>query len=113
MPETLFSASWYRVKDLTPQLRRHAEIHRHLYRGEVWYVLQDPANDRFHRFTPAAHYVIGLMDGGRSVDEIWALATDELGDDAPTQDELIRLLGQLHSADVLQADVPPDVVEQA
>jgi putative peptide zinc metalloprotease protein len=109
--ESLFSASWYRVKDLTPSLRSHAAIHRHQYRGEIWYVLQDAANDRFHRFTPAAHYVIGIMDGRRSVDEIWLRAADELGDDAPTQDEMIRLLGQLHAADVLRCDVPSDAAE--
>jgi len=111
MAEPLFSASWYRVKDLTPRLRSHAAIHRHRYRGETWYVLQDSANDRFHRFTPAAHYVIGIMDGRRCVDEIWRRAAEELGDDAPTQDEMIRLLGQLHAADVLQCDVPPDAAE--
>ena len=77
MSEALFSGSWYRVKDLTPRLRSHAEIHRHRYRGETWYVLQDPANDRFHRFTPTAHYVIGIMDGRRTVEEIWTLATDQ------------------------------------
>jgi putative peptide zinc metalloprotease protein len=111
VPQPLFSANWYRVKDLTPRLRAHAKIHRHNYRGEIWYVLQDAANDRFLRFTPTAHFVMGLMREGRSVDEVWRLAAEGLGDDAPTQDELIQLLGQLHSADVLQCDVPPDVAE--
>ncbi|UCE87647.1 MAG: hypothetical protein JSU66_08050, partial [Deltaproteobacteria bacterium] len=111
MPQPLFSANWYRVKDLTPRLRAHARIHRHRYRGEIWYVLHDAANDRFLRFTPTAHFVMGLMCEGRSVDAIWRLAAEGLGDDAPTQDELIQLLGQLHSSDVLQCDVPPDVAE--
>jgi putative peptide zinc metalloprotease protein len=111
MPEALFSDSWYRVRALVPSLRAHAEIGRQRYRGETWYVLRDSAGQRFHRFSPAAHAVIGLMDGRRSVEEIWQLAADELGDDAPTQDELIQLLGQLHMADVLRCDVTPDVAE--
>jgi len=111
MPESLFSDSWYRVSALTPSLRAHAEIGRQIYRGETWYVLRDAAGQRFHRFSPAAHIVIGLMDGRRSVEEIWQLATEELADDAPTQDELIQLLGQLHAADVLRSDVTPDVAE--
>lgn len=111
MAEQLFSGSWYRVKNLTPRLRAHSQIHRHVYRGETWYVMRDPANERFHRFTPAANYVIGLLNGERSVEDIWNLAGEELGDDAPTQDETIRLLGQLHAADVLQSDVPPDARE--
>ena len=85
MPEPLFSDSWYRVKQLMPSLRAHAEIGRHSYRGEIWYVLRDAASQRFHRFTPAAHVVIGLMNGQRSVEKIWQLASGELGDDAPTQ----------------------------
>ncbi len=111
MAESLFSGSWYRVRDLVPRLRPHARIHRQRFRGETWYVLQDASNERFHRFPPSAHTVIGLFDGERSVQEIWEIATDRLADDAPTQDETIRLLGQLHAADLLQSNVPPDVLE--
>ena len=108
---TIFSSSWYRVAGLRPQLRRHASIHRHQYRGQTWYVLQDRAADRFHRFSTAAYSLIGLMDGQRTVEKIWEAAIDRLGDDAPTQDEVIQLLGQLHLADVLQCDLPPDTAE--
>jgi putative peptide zinc metalloprotease protein len=74
-------------------------------------VLQDPLSGRFYRFSPAAHQIIGLLDGKRSVHEAWELAAEQLGDDAPGQEEVIRLLSQLHSADVLQSDVPPDSLE--
>ena len=96
---------------LTPRLRSHAQIHRHQYRGQTWYVLQDLSSERFHRFSPSAYFVIGLMDGQRTVQEIWERALAQLGDDAVTQDEVIQLLGQLHAADVLQCDVPPDTAE--
>jgi putative peptide zinc metalloprotease protein len=111
MAGPLFSTSWYRVAALTPRLRSHAQIHRHRYRGFTWYVLQDLSTERFHRFSPAAHLIIGLMDGRRTVQEIWDVAAGRLGDDAPTQDEMIQLLAQLHGADVLQCDVPPDAEE--
>ena len=111
MIRPIFSASWYRVAGLTPRLRSHAEIHRHQYRGETWYVLRDLATERFHRFTPAAYWVISLMDGRRTVQQIWDGATERLGDDAPTQDDTINLLAQLHAADVLQCDVAPDTAE--
>ena len=51
------------------------------------------------------------MNGRHTVNEIWELAGERLGDDLPTQDEVIRLLAQLHHSDVLQTDVPPDVIE--
>lgn len=111
MSEALFSPSWYRVASLTPRLRSHAQLHRHQYRGQIWYVLQDRSNERFHRFSPAAFAFIGLMDGRRSVQEIWDLSSSKLGDNAPTQPEVVQLLGQLHAADVLQCDISPDTAE--
>lgn len=111
MSESLYSSSWYRVSQLRPRLRGHVRIHRHEYRGERWYVLEDRVSRRMHRFNPPAYFVIGLMDGTRTVQELWDVALARFGDDAPTQDELIRLLGQLHSGDVLQVEVAPDVAE--
>jgi putative peptide zinc metalloprotease protein len=111
MTSSLYSPSWYRVAGLKPRLRSHVEIHRHHYRGELWHVLQDHSSGRFQRFTPAAYLLIGLMDGRRTVQEIWDASRARLGDEAPTQEEVIRLLSQLHAVDVLQADVMPDTAE--
>jgi len=107
----LLSSSWYRVAELRPRLRSHVRIHRHHYRGQLWYVLEDRVSRRMHRFNPVAHYLIGLMDGRRTVQQIWDAAIDRFGDDAPTQDETIRLLGQLHAAEVMQSEATPDVAE--
>jgi len=111
MPSPLFSSSWYRVAQLQPRLRSHARIHRHQYRGQIWYVLEDRASQRFHRFSRQAHLIVGLMDGHRSVQEIWEIVSERLGDEGPTQDDVIQLLSQLHASDVLQCDVTPDAVE--
>ena len=111
MSDALLSPSWYRVAGLKPRIRAHAEIHRHAYRGAVWFVLQDHAAGRSHRFSPAAHHFIGLMDGDRTVQELWDATSLHLGDEAPTQEEVSRLLGQLHGADALLCDVPPDSQE--
>jgi putative peptide zinc metalloprotease protein len=107
----LLSNWWYRVAARKPKLRSHARLYRHRYRGEVWYLLQDPASTRVHRFSPSARLIIALMDGKRSIAKLWEIANKQLGEDAPTQDEVIQLLGQLHSADLLESDVTPDVAE--
>ena len=107
----MFSTSWYRVAGVRPRVRNHAQVHRHIYRGSVWYVLQNHSTGKFHRFTPVANLIIGLMDGKRTVQEIWDLGCVRLGDDAPSQDEVIKLLSDLHKADVLQSDAPPDIHE--
>jgi putative peptide zinc metalloprotease protein len=109
--QQLLSPSWYRVAQLRPRLRSHFRIHRHEYRGRRWYVLQDAISRRNHRFDAQAYFVIGLMNGQRPMQAIWDAAVERFGDEAPTQEEIIRLLGQLHSADVMQCEISPDVEE--
>src|SRR5262245_43309255 len=111
MSQQLLSPSWYRVASLRPRLRSHFRIHRHEYRGRRWYVLQDAISRRSHRFDAQAYFIIGLMDGQRPMQTIWDAAVERFGDDAPSQDEVIRLLGQLHTADVMQCEISPDVEE--
>ncbi len=111
MSESLFSPSWYRVAGLKPRLRGHAELHRHRYRGKIWYALQDRSSGRYHRFSPVAYHLIGLMDGIRTVQHIWDAAATKLGDDVPTQEQVVQLLAQLHGNDLLQCDVSPDTEE--
>ncbi|HET9693077.1 MAG TPA: hypothetical protein VFP48_01740, partial [Steroidobacteraceae bacterium] len=105
------SPAWYRVAGLRPRLRSHARIHRHEYRGERWYVVEDRISRRTHRFTPAAYFVVGAMDGQRSMQQIWDAAVERFGDDVPTQQEIIQLLGQLHAGDLMQCEISPDVDE--
>lgn len=74
-------------------------------------MLQDHFTGAYHRFSKEAYYIIGLMDGSVTLQEIWETACENLGDDMPAQDEVINLLSQLHQADVLQSDIPPDIAD--
>lgn len=109
MSASLFSSSWYKVASLRVRLRKHASIHRHVYRNKIWYVLQDHATGQFQRFTPQAYQLIGLMDGRRTLQQIWDASCERLGDDLPTQDEVIQLVAQLNKANVIQTDALPDI----
>lgn len=111
MTEALLSTQWYRVKHLTPTLQAHCLVHRHRYRGNLWFILEDKTSGRHHRFNAAAYRFIALLDGERSVEQAWSLVNEDLGDYAPTQDEIIALLGQLHSADLLQSGASIDTGE--
>ncbi|TCO80770.1 putative peptide zinc metalloprotease protein [Plasticicumulans lactativorans] len=111
MTPGLLSTHWYRVAGLRPRLRGHVRIHRHVYRGQVWYVVEDRVAGKYYRFNPASYRVICLLDGRRDMDTVWARLTEQLADDTPAQDEVVNLLGQLHTADLIQCDVNPDVAE--
>ena len=105
------SSSWYRVANLKPRLRAHVRLRAHSYRGRRWYVLQDPATGECQRISPAAYALVGRMNGDATLAEIFDATLLALGDEAPTQDESIRVLGSLHRSNVLQTDMPPDVSE--
>ena len=113
MGKSFFSASWYRVAQLRPRLRPHAQLHRQRFRGQTWYVLQDHQLGNFYRLSPAAHHMVCMMDGRRTVGDIWEKLGSRLDDarQQPTQDETIRLLAQLHHADLLHGGAPPDMAE--
>jgi putative peptide zinc metalloprotease protein len=103
-----FSESWYRVADLKVRLRPSAQISRQFYRGERWYVVRDPAGNQYHRLSAAAYSFVGLLDGTRTVAEAWELVGGQLADSAPTQNEVIQILSQLHSANLIESNVTPD-----
>ena len=111
MTEPFFSSTWYRAAQLRPRLHPHIDVHRHRYRGATWYVLHDHATGRVHRFTPATYLLIGNMDGEHTLDELWKAAAVRLQENAPSQDEVMRLLSQLHSSDLMQSDDAPETSE--
>lgn len=111
MSKSYHSSSWYRVANKAPRLRNHASFFRTHYRGQLWYVLQDRTTGRFHRFSPSAYFVISMLDGTRTLDDVWSIANHQLDSESLSQDEIIRLLGQLYTADVLHGDGIPDIEE--
>ena len=106
-----FVSNWFRVSGLRPCLQAHVKAERHRYGRQSWYALHDRLTGRVHRVTPAAFLFAVRMDGQRTVDEIWQEVVAELESDAPGQEGVLRLLGQLHHADLLAGDLPPDAAE--
>lgn len=105
------SEYWQRVAQLKPRLRSHVSIQRHIFRGDLWYVIQDAITGRFNRFSPQAYQIIALMDGRLTLEEIWQRVHRQQGEDAPGQEEVITLLSQLHQAEVIQTDKRPDIAD--
>ncbi|MDH3220967.1 MAG: efflux RND transporter periplasmic adaptor subunit [Gammaproteobacteria bacterium] len=111
MSAGLNSPHWYRVARLCPKLHDQVQVHRHDYRGLIWYLLENTTTGRSHRFNPAAYQFIGLMDGERSVQEIYQHITEKLDEYAPGQEEIIDLMGKLYQADLLKSGAFADTEE--
>lgn len=111
MARQLFSPAWHSVALLRPRLVASVVIHRHVYRGEVWFVVQDPVSGKFHRLSPASHQFVRQMNGAATIQTIWdAMCARGAapGGEIPTQEEIVNLLMQLHAADLMQGDISPD-----
>lgn len=100
---------WHRVRAMTPRLRPHVQITRQHYRGRRWHVAHDPASNQFYRLNPIAHEMVSLLDGTRTVESVWNDALSRHADNAPTQGEVIELLGQLYNSNLLAVDATPEV----
>ena len=107
-PEVL-QTNWQLISPLHLRLRSHTDIHRHIYRRRPWYVLRDKASAGYYRFDQQVMDFLQQMDGQRSVGSIWqAMAANKNGRPI-NQEEVIGLIAQLHSADMLQGDVAVDL----
>lgn len=104
-----FSPFWHRVRAMKPRLRPHVQITRQFYRGQRWHVVHDPSSNQFYRLNPVAYEFVGLLDGRRTVEEVWELSLTRHGDAAPTQHEAIQLISQLYSSNLLVVEGVPDV----
>lgn len=96
-----FSESWYRVANLRLGLLPGVEVHKQAYRGETWYVLQEPGSGRFFRLRPDAYRFACTLNPDETVAEAWYRANAEYPDQAPDQEEVVNLLSQLHHANLL------------
>ncbi|MFO1100575.1 MAG: peptidase M50 [Xanthobacteraceae bacterium] len=105
------ASTWYRISAMRPRLRAHAQIHRQVYRGETWYILQDHQSGLFFRVSPAANLMLCCMDGRRTMQQILDIAGKRFGADRPTQDDAVQLLIKLYRADLLHGEMPPDMAE--
>ena len=103
-----FHEAWYRVAGLRPRLLSGVKVYRQDYRGQIWHVLENPANNKYIRISDDAYHFAGLLDGKRTISEIWNICNDQFGDRSPTQGEVIQILAQLFSSNLLYADIAPD-----
>lgn len=103
-----FSESWHRVAALKVSLRPTIDVRRQVFRGETWYILQDPFNNQFFRLRPGAVDFVIRLRPDRTVEQVWEECLDRHPDDAPGQEDVIQLLTQLYSANLLYFEVPGD-----
>lgn len=103
-----FDENWHRIAELKPRLRSVVQVYRQRYRNQKWYVLRDPGNNQSFRVDEVAWRLLALLDGHRTIAEAWRVTNEQFGDRSPTQGEVLRLLGQLYTSNLLHSDMSKD-----
>jgi putative peptide zinc metalloprotease protein len=107
-PGPLLSEQWYRVAGLRPRLNPQVTVRRVSYRGRPWIVLVLPDGRDRLRVDPLAWSYFGRCDGQHTAEALWNALLPVLGDDMPSQDELLAMAFQLWRAQALEFDRPAD-----
>ncbi|MEA3210395.1 MAG: putative peptide zinc metalloprotease protein [Chthoniobacter sp.] len=103
-----FSESWYRIAHQRVALRPHVRVRRQYFRGERYYVLQDPFNNQFFRLRPAAYEFVARLRLERPVESVWQECLEASPEEAPGQEDALRLLAQLYGSNLLHSNLSPD-----
>ena len=95
------AVDWERISQLAPRLGASTRIARHSYRGVPWSVIYDTASTQHIRLAAGTWQIVGLMDGERTLEQIFDALATKLGEEAPDQQTLSRVLSELHAAELL------------
>lgn len=101
MASTIFSDAWFRVCELRVALLPSVEISAQVYRGREWHVLQDTFTQRYFRVSKQACDFIRKLSVNETVESVWENFVDQHPGDAPSQEEVIQILSQLHMSNLL------------
>ena len=103
-----FSESWHRVANLRISLLPTVTIKKQFFRGEEWYVLNNPFNNQFFRLRPEAYNFIARLGPKKTVEHVWNECLERFPEIAPGQEDVIQLLTQLYNANLLYFHSRPD-----
>jgi len=90
------------VRQLRPKLRRDIRITEQIFRGESWFIVQDPITCQYHRVGPTEYRFIRELDGEQTVGTILMRLAAELGEDTLSPGLAAQLLNYLQQSNLLE-----------
>lgn len=99
--DVFFSEYWHQTGPQRVALRQDVGAHKQRYQGELWYLLRDPLRNRYIRLRPEAYRFLMLLDGRRTVQDVWQQLWEKAPLDAPSQEEVIQMIARLNQQGLL------------
>ncbi len=109
MRPSIYSPIWSRYSQMRPQLLAGVTLQQTQSHHQQWSRLSNNSTGTHYRINFQAYQFIGRCDGRNTTGEIWEILPKILGDQTPSQDELIHLLTELDRHDLLHHAVNPDL----
>jgi len=103
-----FSEQWYIVSDLKLGLLPSVDVQKRVIRNSVVYILTEPYSQKYFQVSQGVYELLARLTPRKTVDEIWNQFIDSNPDKAPGQEEVIKILSQLHHANLLYVYSVPD-----
>lgn len=102
---------WQSIAELNLQLKDSLFFTKHQYRNQTWVIVADKYNENYFRCSDVAFRLIELLDGSRSVDEAYQLLKISSDSEQINKEDILLLIANLKSSDLLKDDVNADVDE--
>ncbi len=106
MPTLADSLNSSTARSLAVKKRPDLVVERHRYQGQPYWIVKDPLALAYFRFQEEEYFLLNLLDGKISLDEIKRRFEDEYAPQKITHEELGRLVGMLHRSHLVIADLP-------
>ncbi len=84
------------------RLRGDLTAHRQRYQGQIYWVIKEPVGLNYFRFPEESYYVMNLLDGRRSLEQIQHLYNNRFSPKKLPLEKLQNFIGSLHRAGLLQ-----------
>ena len=101
MSTSIFNDSWYKVSELRVSLLPSVIVQEQIFRTKIWYVLKDDCNESFFRVAAETYRFIKALNPNQSVQDIWEAYVERYPAEAPSREEVVALLTQLHASNLL------------
>ena len=101
MSTNIFSDNWFIISKLNVSLLDSIVVHKHYFKKTTWYLLEEVHNNTHYRVNEVTYKFIKSLDSSKSLEENWQNYIKSNPLDAPTQDEVITILIQMHSNNLL------------
>ena len=101
MSASLFNDSWYKVSELRLSLLASVVVQEQVFRTKKWIVLKDASNEAFFRISMETYRFLQALTPEQTVQEIWEAYVDRFPKQAPSREEVVALITQLHASNLL------------